>query len=308
MTPGFALAETLVALAVAGLLLGGMIQVTLAGLGSLGRVNGALAVRRSLDWALARMAADLELAGHLLPLPGRAPVPAPEPIGWPGGWRLVPDGPAAEPAFAYDRPAPASLRLAEALAAAPDGAGPGPGILRVRAHRTLRLHAGDLVLAPGERFGWATAAAGAELAPGRTLPVPLGPAGYASGWAVDRPANVPLEVVRPDRLVRFAVVPLGPGNVPGPGGTPCLVRFETVCPASGREPRWTGGWGRGDGARAPGIRREVLARGVTAFRVAFTPAGDRRPAGFQVDLAVAGPGPGGRAAGTLRVALRTGGR
>jgi prepilin-type N-terminal cleavage/methylation domain-containing protein len=306
---GYALAEVLVALALAGLLLAGTVQVYVAGMDHANRVGQALAARRGVDWALARLAADLELAGHLLPLPGRTLPEMPATLGWPGGWRLIPGGPDptgpgrvpgwAELALVCDRPVPASLVLAEATTE-------GAGTVLVRAHRSLRLRAGDLLLAPGERLGWAAVAADADLLPGRTAAVALEPAPAASGWAQARPAGTPLDVLRPARLVRFAVVPLGPRNRPDPAGEPCLVRFEIPCPADGREPPWHRGWGRTGDAPGARIRREVLVRGVIGFQAAFTPAGERRPAGFTMGLAVAGSGRA-RAAGTLRLALRAGG-
>jgi prepilin-type N-terminal cleavage/methylation domain-containing protein len=302
--PGFALAEVLVALAVAGLLLAGIVRVQVAALEGAGRVNRALAARRGVDWALARLSGDLELAGHLLPLPGRTLPPAPAAIGWPGGWRLLPGGAAEGPeswgelVFAYDRPLPAPVRLAEAV---PEGA--GPAVLLVRAPRSLRLRAGDLLLVPGQRLGWAAVAEDADLDPGRTVPVVLEGGLESGGPAGARPAGTLLHALRPGRLVCFRVVRLGPGNVPAPGGEPCLVRLETACPPDGREPRWQDGWKKGSG-----IRREVLVRGVTRFRATFAPAGERRPAAFLVELAAGGPAPGAPAAGFLRVALRHGGR
>jgi hypothetical protein len=307
VTRGYALAEAMVALALAGLLLAGAAQVYVAGMGHANRVGQALAARRGVDWALARVAADLELAGHLLPLPGRTLPETPPGLGWPGGWRLIPGGPDpavpgrtpgwAELALVCDRPVPASLVLAEAAAE-------GAGTVLLRAHRSLRLRPGDLLLAPGEWLGWAAVATDAELAIGQTVMVALEPAPAASGWPQERPAGTPLDVLRPARLVRFAVVALGPRGRPDPAGEPCLVRFETPCPADGREPPWSRGWGR-TGAPGARIRREVLARGVTGFQAAFTPAGKGRPAGFTVGLAVAAPG-GARAAGTLCLALRSG--
>jgi len=302
-----------VALAMAGLLLAGLVQVFVASLESWNRVNRALAARRSVEGALARMAADLERAGYLLPLPGRTLPDLPGDPGWPGPWRLVPARPDSRgPGFpeltlVYDRPLAGALDLAEAIPAPPEDtrepAWTGPASVQVRAPRTFRLRAGDLLLAPGGRFGWAVVAARTELARGRTEALPLAPdRGRITG---SHPAGTPLAVVRPGRLVRYAVVPLGPGAAAAAGGCPSLVRFEAACAGSGREPRWPEGLG--SGVRSAGVRHQVLARGVTGFRVAFTPASGRPAGWFQVDLAVAGPGPDARAAGTRRVALRNGG-
>lgn len=275
--PGFSLAETLVALAAAGVLLAGMVQVFTACQATWSRVNAALAAQRGLDWALARMAADLELDGHLLPLPGRALPNLPPPCGDPDPLVLV-----------HDRPLPAALVLAEALprspAPEPDPPGPGAEAIRVRARRSLRLRAGDLLLAPGRRLEWATVAEAVVLAPGRAGLVRLAPGEGPEGLRAsgEHPAGTPLEALRPGRVVRYAVVRLDPADDPDPGGTPCLTRFETAWP------------GRPDPA-ARGVRRQVLVRGVTGFRVKAAPGA------FRVDLAVA------RAARTLRVERRHGG-
>jgi hypothetical protein len=77
-----------------------------------------------------------------------------------------------------------------------------------------------------------------------------------------------VQVVRPLRLVRYAVVPADPEFADGSGPVPCLVRFETAYPSTRAVPRWARFL---KASRAPGESHEVVARHVTGFRVDFTP-------------------------------------
>jgi prepilin-type N-terminal cleavage/methylation domain-containing protein len=264
---GFSLVELLVALACAGILLGGMVRVCLASLDSWTRVNQTLAAQRSLRWALDRIAEDVRLMGHRFP-PVGAPGPDAADPARPGGYLLVPGrpvgaalpgGPDGEPrtpdeiSFVLDLPVPVRAALAQAAPA-------GAAAVRVRADRALRLRPGDRLLAPGERFEWAAVARAARLPAGKPGTVHL-----ASAWTTCHPAGTPVQGIRPQRAVRYAVValPPDPGSAMA-GPVPCLVRFEADCPRDGSWPRW-------DRMPGPSGRQgsgcEVVARHVAAFQV-----------------------------------------
>jgi len=265
---GFSLLELLVALALAGILLGGMVRVCLASLDSWSRVNQELAAQRALRWALDRMAEDLRLAGHRFP-PPEGPVAA-------GAGPIGELRTADELCLVLDLPEPVRVALAQACGADPaPGAAPTPvPAVRVRAARALRLRPGDLLLAPGARFEIAAVARATRLPAGQATTVPLAAGGGAPGFTARHPAGTEVQVIRPLRVVRYAVVRLPPD--PGAGSAeavPCLVRFEADCPRDGTAPRWD----RMLSGR-PGRGWEVLARHVAAFRVDF--AADAPP-GFR---------------------------
>jgi prepilin-type N-terminal cleavage/methylation domain-containing protein len=291
---GFSLLELLVALAFAGILLGGMVRVCLASLDSWSRVNQDLAAQRALRWALDRMAEDLRLAGHRFPPPEGPAAAAGAGPGRQGAVTLLPDQPvrtvgnpcppgpggelrtADELGLVLDLPVRVRVVLAQAC-----GADPSPGAaltpvpaVRVRAAQALRLRPGDLLLAPGARFGIAAVARATRLPAGQATTVPLAVGGGAPGFTARHPAGTPVQVVRPLRVVRYAVVGLPPDPDPGSAGAvPCLVRFEADCPGDGTAPRWD----RMLSGR-PGRGWEVLARHVAAFRVDFAPDA---PPGFR---------------------------
>jgi hypothetical protein len=214
-TSGISLVELVVALLFMGLLLSGMIRVYLASLDSWNRVNQALTGQRALRWSMDRIAEDLRMMGHLFPPPElRSPALS-------SGFIAVPGQPADELSFVMDAPVPGRALLAETLPAL-------AASVPVRPDRAMRLEAGDLLLVAGERFEFARVERRAALAAGRTGLVP-------AALTFPHLTGAPVQVVRPLRLVRYAVVPLAlePGGL-----VPCLVRFETACPKDRATPRW----------------------------------------------------------------------
>jgi len=301
---GFSLLELAVALAFLGLLLAGMLRVCLAGLEGWSRVNRTLTAQRALRWSMDRLAEDLRMLGHLFPpLEQRPPAAGPSP---PGAFMLVP-GANDELSFLMDLPVPVPAVLDRALPGAEEA------IVRVRPAGDLRLEAGDLLLVAGARFEFARVAAPAELEAGKAGPVAVARAdgAQAPAFASPHPGGAPVQVVRPLRLVRYAVLPLALEPAGGPP-VPCLVRFETAWP--GDRPALPSA----ALLRAPrdsGTRHERLAEDVVRFRVDLAPGGRfpglrdgpedpwpadpsgsrRQRALVRVELAVAGPGaPGSR--------------
>jgi len=289
---GFSLVELLVAALLLGLLLAGMARVFLACLDGWGRVNRALAAQRALRWAVARISEDVQLMGLRLPPPELRP---PEPPG-PGAVLLLPDRPigsgaagsADELSFLLDAPIPVPAVLAGAVA----GAG-SEAAVPVRCAAKVELAAGDLLLVLDGRFEWAEVRQPVRLAAGAAAPM------VVSGLRRPHPAGTRLQLVRPLRVVRYALVQPAPEaglEAPRPGqGGPSLVRFEA--PWRGSMPRWAGLLGRQPG---PGGGSEVVAEQVAGFRVDLSldgrfpgirGAGPRAPAGNLQALRTLDPGP-----------------
>jgi hypothetical protein len=276
-TSGFSLVELVVALLFMGLLLSGMVRVYLASLHGWSQVNDGLAAQRALRWSMDRIAEDVQMMGHLFPPPElRAlDVAASTDPAVQSGFMLVPGQPggrtADELSFVMDAPVPVRAVLGEAI----PGTGAGAGTLLVRPASNVRLRAGDLLLVAGDRFESARVERPAELAAGRAGPVAVvrdhddGGAAFESA----HPAGALVQVVRPLRVVRYAVVSMA--LEPG-GRTPCLVRFETAYPRDRAMPRWAGMLKRG---QASGRGYELVAENVTGFRVDFSP--DRRFPGIR---------------------------
>ena len=136
---GFSLVELLVALAFLGVLLGGMVRVLLASLGSWTRVNASLAADRSLRWALDALAEDLRMLGCLMPPPELRPPEGADSAGpaLPGTFRSLPGPVTDELSFVLDAPWPAGAD--------------GPGLLAVRPLRVVRYAVVPRVLDEPER-------------------------------------------------------------------------------------------------------------------------------------------------------------
>ncbi|MDR3671028.1 MAG: hypothetical protein P4L36_09290 [Holophaga sp.] len=273
---GLTLVELVVALAFMALLLGGMVRVYLAHLAGWNRVNQSLTAQRAVRWAMDRIAGDLRGMGCLFPPPElrTLPVAAGADPGLQGGFMLVPGqrggNPSDQLSFILDAALPVRVRLEHAVTG-----GDPAAELQLRPARDLDLAAGDLVLVAGERFEFAQVASPVELAAGRAGPVPVVRPGGAAGAAFGFPhqAGAWVQVVRPLRLVCYAVMPLAleyQGRSRDGGGqrVPCLVRFETAYPADRAPPRW-------ERFLKPAHRgeasHEVLAENVTRFRVDFSP-------------------------------------
>ena len=270
---GFSLLELMVALLFMGLLLGGMARVYLAGLSGWVRVNEGLPVQRALRWAMERMREDLLMAGHLFPPPeGRAlELRAGAGADPPSALTLVP-GPAGDVlGLLMDERLPVRAELAaEIPGPGPEGAPAPEAPVLVRAAGGLALEAGDLLLVEGGRFECVRVGLAAELPAGRAGPLRVARADGAGGaaFAFPHPAGAPVQVVRPLRQVRYAVVPLAQAverkACHGAGQAPCLVRYETAYGAA-----------RGKG--------ELVAENVACFQVDYSP--DRSFPGIR------GPGP-----------------
>ena len=266
-TSGFSLLELMVALLFMGLLLSGMIRVYVAALKGWNRVNESLTAQRALRWAMDRVAEDLRMMGYLFPPPElrSLEVAASADPTLQSSFMLVPGRPGGgtedELSFVMDLPVPVQAVLERAIA----GSGPegrtGPG---APAEVRVRLQAGDLFLVAGDRFEFAQVAVPVELPAARAGPVAVVHADGAGGAAFAFPhgAGAPVQVVRPLRVVRYAVVPLPLES--GPGPVPCLVRFETAYPRDRAVPAW------GRLLKSAGSH-EVVAANVTRFRVDFTP-------------------------------------
>jgi hypothetical protein len=143
--------------------------------------------------------------------------------------------------------------------------------VRVRPAGDLRLEAGDLLLVAGARFEFARVAARADLAAGRAGPVEVArtDGAQAPAFAFPHPGGAPVELVRPLRLVRYAVLPMALEPAGGPP-VPCLVRFETAWPGDRAVPSSAALL---KAPRASGTRHELLAEHVVRFRVDFAPGG-----------------------------------
>ena len=257
---GFSLLELMVALLFMGLLLAGMARVYLAGLAGWIRVNEDLAAQRALRWAMERIREDLLMAGHLFPPPeGRALDPGAFGPAPPGAFTLTP-GPAGDGlGLVMDGPLPVRAELGAAIPGpGPEGAPAVDAPVLVRPAAALAVQAGDLLLVQGERFEFARVDLPAELPPGRDGPLRVVRADRAGGaaFAFPHPAGALVQVVRPLRQVRYAVVPLaravGRKALHGSGQEPCLVRYETAYGAARGAP-------------------ELVAENVACFQVDYSP-------------------------------------
>lgn len=276
---GFSLAELLVALACAGILLAGMVQVFSASLGSWTRVNEALTVQRALRLALDRMGEDVRMAGHRFPpteeqgpAPGAFTLLADQPIHTPAGAALAPeaDWDARADELSFDLDEPLAVRAALAREVPGPMADPHHGVavpageVRLRCVRTARLQPGDLLLVEDDPVEVARVAGPVRIPAGRT-----GTVAVVSGFGRPHQAGRAVQLLRPRQVVRYAVVgltlPFGSGEP-----VPCLVRFQARRPADGSEPPWDGLLRRRKGLEGSW---EVVAERVSGFRVDFAPDG-----------------------------------
>ncbi len=270
---GASLLELMVALCFTGMLLAGMVRVYLAALDGWVRVNEGLAAQRALGWAMARIQEDLQMAGHLFPpAPWRAPMP--------GAEALLPGQAEDELCMVMDAPLPVRAELGAAIPAPPAPAEEVPaaaGPVLVRPDRPVSLAAGDLLLVEGEWFECVRLGHPAELGGRRVQPLRVVRADGRSGapFAFAHPAGAPVQVVRPLRRVRYAVVPSARTvgrHTRDPGEpAPCLVRFESSM---------------GDEPKGPG---EVVAENVDRFRVDGLPGSRGAWGVVRVRLEIRGP-------------------
>ena len=275
--PGFTLVELLVALGLTAVLLAGMAQVLGGSLSAFHRTHEGLAAQRALRWSLEILADDLQLMGHLMPLPGRTPpLAAPGEPGQ-GGLLLRPDQPirgapgavADELSFVLDLPLPGTARLLEAIPGPDPGPNPGPepepgagqGLsppgpppdsLNLRLDCPVALLPGDLALVEGVALDAVPVAAAAHLGPRASARLSLRDPAFSCA----HPAGARVTFLRPLRVVRYALVRLE-------GAQPSLVRFETPLAADGAEPPWPRLLGTG--------AAQVVADRVTGLRVDFAP-------------------------------------
>jgi hypothetical protein len=225
---GVTLVELLVGLAVQAFVLAGTVILLQAALAALARVQASL--RRGL----AVLSDDLQEIGFRVPLGDPPP-------GWPG-LRLEKAEGGDKLSFLKDEVLPGEARLGADC--------DGEGRVTLVASRRIRLQPGDLLCIEDARWEAVRVRREQLLEPGRQATVSVESPEGAEVRAPQEPhgAGVPLSLVRPNRRVRYALVP-------ETGGANLLVRQET-----------SGAFG-GPGAGRQGASERVLAAGLASFRV-----------------------------------------